>query len=158
MEAAKTLLAYDPETGVFTWLSGCRKGRPAGTVWDNGYIRIRVNGRYQYAHRLAWFFVHGYAPKRIDHINNDRKDNRIVNLRECTNQENLFNSTKWRSPTTSKFKGVYWHSQREKWAAHIHHNGKKKSLGLHTSEESAARAYDRAARARDSVFAGVNFA
>ena len=83
----KDLLNYDPDTGDFTWKvstsNRVRVGQVAGTLRHDGYIRIKVNGKLYLAHRLAWFFVYGVWPVEfLDHIDQDKSNNRINNLRE----------------------------------------------------------------------------
>lgn len=97
MEHIKDYLKYDPETGIFTWIkSTYRRGRPgsiAGCKSAYGYWRIPFMGRYYFAHRLAWFFTYGVIPDfQIDHMNRDRMDNRIANLRPAACVENNFNA------------------------------------------------------------------
>src|SRR3990167_3120706 len=99
----KELLSYNPNTGEFTRLvatgiHGCNKaGVVVGCLSDHptqGYILIRVNndGILYRAHRLAWLYVYGFwPPADIDHINGNRSDNRIVNLRSVTRSQNLQN-------------------------------------------------------------------
>ncbi len=91
------LICFDPATGIFTWKEnrgGMRfAGKPSGHKKTNGYIEITVGGWRYLAHRLGWFFVHGSWPVNdIDHINGDRSDNRIVNLRDVLPTDNLQNS------------------------------------------------------------------
>jgi hypothetical protein len=92
------LLHYDPETGVFTWKKhrGRRAvvGSVAGRYHPSGHRVIRVDITSYYAHRLAWIYVHGSIPDGlvIDHINNVRDDNRLVNLRPATYQLNAQNT------------------------------------------------------------------
>jgi hypothetical protein len=81
VQQLKKRLHYDPETGIFTWLNGQRKGQPAGSKNGRGYLEIRpsVDGsrkRYK-AHRLAWLYIFGQWSSEIDHINGDPLDNRI---------------------------------------------------------------------------------
>ena len=128
VESLRTLLAYDPETGIFTWKianSRCVKvGQIAGARSTVGYWEVRWNGgRSQKAHRVAWLYVHGRWPNGyIDHINGDRGDNRIANLREATNAENVANAPP-RSDNTSGIKGVYWDRRRSRWAVRVRRRG-----------------------------------
>ena len=81
-------LEYDPETGVFTG----RYGQEVGHQSVKGYVYVMVGERRFFAHRLAWLYVHGEMPRvRIDHDNGKRDDNRILNLRPATNQQNNWN-------------------------------------------------------------------
>jgi hypothetical protein len=78
--------------------------------------------------------------KQVDHINNNKLDNRKENLRVCTHQENSFNKKK-NSNNTSGYKGVCWHKQKDKWAAQIQVNGKVKFLGCFATAKVAHDAY-----------------
>jgi hypothetical protein len=147
-EELRRLLDYDPETGVFTWRANrgpnARAGATAGNLNHHGYIQIVVCRRKYQAHRLAWLHVYGkWPPHDIDHINLDRCDNRLANLRSATRSENLAN-TSVRADNTSGVKGVSWHKQRGKWAARARINGKYAHLGLFENRQEAAAAYARA--------------
>ena len=89
-------LSYDEETGLFWWTapgSNRNMNKPAGSVHKEGYVAIQTKGKRWQAHRLAWRIYYGVWPTmEIDHINGDRSDNRIVNLREVTSKENSANS------------------------------------------------------------------
>jgi hypothetical protein len=135
----KELLNYNPDTGVFTWnvsKPGRSFGSIAGTRHVNGYTHIQLNKKIYKAHRLAWLYVHGYFPECIDHINNDRDDNRIENLREATVTQNNHNS-KLSKNNTSGIKGVSWHKKSMKWCATIGVYGKTIYLGLFDNLELA---------------------
>lgn len=88
-------LRYDPKTGHFIRLTDhfmFPAGSIAGTVLDTGYRTIRVGGQRFLAHRLAWFYVYGEWPSEIDHINRDKGDNRLVNMRISNRNLNMLNS------------------------------------------------------------------
>ena len=92
----KKVLRYDKSIGEFRWAVGIgrriKKGIIAGCVNKDGYIQIRIARKDYYAHRLAWLYIYGELPKdQIDHINHDRRDNRLVNLQEVTQLENSRN-------------------------------------------------------------------
>ena len=88
-----SLLHYDELTGVFTWRSNrpkVRAGDVAGTRSSHDYWQISIRDKVYSAHRLAWFYVHGTWPSRvIDHIDGDRMNNRIDNLRDVSTKENI---------------------------------------------------------------------
>ena len=90
-----SILSYDKESGKFRRY----KGKPVASGANTEYVRIKVDGYDYYAHRLAWFYVYGEWPTMIDHINRDKHDNRIVNLREATYSENSLNRAyDWMQP------------------------------------------------------------
>jgi hypothetical protein len=91
-ERLREILGYDPETGLFTRLvrtGRIRAGEVAGTAHSRGYRSIVIDGRVYLSHRLAWLYVHGeWPPEQIDHINRNRADNRLVNLRAAKQSQN----------------------------------------------------------------------
>jgi hypothetical protein len=106
-------------------------GSVAGCVNALGYKVIRIKPKLYLAHRLIWLYHNGYFPEnQIDHINRDRLDNRIENLREVSTQCNLRNS-KQQSNNSSGVRGVGWFAEREKWKAYIKVNRKNIFLGDH---------------------------
>ena len=133
-ERLKQILHYNPLTGNFTWkvrtAQRVKIGDVAGSVNSHGYMRIRIDGRECGAHRLAWLYVYGqFPPEQIDHINHDKVDNRIVNLRCVSDVENKRNKTKSKN-NTSGVTGVNWHKPAQKWLVRIKVNGKTLYLGL----------------------------
>lgn len=154
--------AYHPEEGHFTATVSKHARWPVGRIIGGkdayhdpkGYIRVCVLGRCVMAHRLAWFYVHGRWPvEQIDHINHIRDDNRIANLRECTNAENRQN-IRPEGYGTSGYLGVYRHSSSDAWSAKIIVNGRATYLGLFDTAEEADVAY-RTAKERVHVFAAT---
>ena len=137
------LLEYNPDTGVFTWMverggRTARVGSPAGSTDKRGYKSIRINRRIYYAHRLAWLYVTGENPSlQIDHINGNRSNNRMSNLREATSAENNYNVS-IPERNTSGIKGVSWDKKSQKWRAQISVEGSHLYLGLFRSIEDAA--------------------
>lgn len=129
-EILKYFLEYDPETGLFKRNIN-NKGRIySGCNAQNGYVIIRINDVSYGAHRLAWLYVYGYLPENnIDHINKDRSDNRIKNLREASIACNRINS-KINSNNSSGVMGVFFDKKSKKWRSQIITNGKYKYLGL----------------------------
>lgn len=131
---------YDPLTGLFirntTTAPNACKGEIAGTKKD-GYIQISINHTSYYAHRLAWFYYYGYMPEGlIDHRDRIRHHNWILNLRESSNQCNIRNTGN-RSDNTSGIKGVFWDTQKNKWASVICINQKRKHLGFYEDFDDA---------------------
>jgi hypothetical protein len=96
-EASEKLFNYDCETGEIRWAakvprSKTKIGDIAGSVMRDGYRRVIVHGKFVLAHRLAWLMYYGKFPENeIDHINRNRADNRICNLREATRSQNCMN-------------------------------------------------------------------
>jgi len=148
----KSLVNYDPVTGHFTWPDGSRADVDAKVrIRSGNYRRVYVNGKTYYAHRLAWFFVHGVWPTTIDHIDFDPSNNSIANLRECSVSQNQANKPKYSNNTTG-FKGVCKHSCG-KYMASIQHQSRQRYLGLHDTAEQAHAAYVAAANQLHKEFA-----
>jgi len=110
------------------------------------YVRrnIYANGK-QTVMRLHRMLLLAKKGEIVDHKNNDTLDNRKSNLRLCTYSENKMNSTIHKESKTSKYKGVGFHKDRQKYQAYIRVNGKQFYLGLYESEIDAAKAYDKKA-------------
>ena len=144
-ERLKELLDYDSASGVFTW-KDVRNGRVevggiAGYI-QHGYVNIQIDNKTYKAHRLAWLYVYGEFPQNdIDHINHARSDNRIVNLRDVTSQENARNKSIPRH-NTSGIMGVQWSESRQRWIGQLEINidGKRKAYfrRFKTLEEAVA--------------------
>ena len=140
-------LSYDPDTGEFRWRrasgNNSRAGDVAGTVGNAGYRIIALHRTRYVAHRLAWAMVYDeWPPDQLDHINGDRGDNRISNLRRATNAENMRNTRRF-SNNTSGFKGVS--ARRGRWRATITKDYRQIYLGDFDSAEKAHAAYAQAA-------------
>lgn len=166
-ERLRELLSYNAETGVFTWLRRSENSRldkifnarfsgaKAGSPNSNGYLLIGIKGRLYPAHRLAWLWVHGTMPAdQIDHIDGNRANNALANLREATNSQNQRNrgSTK---RNTSGFKGVSWRKGEERWYAQIAASGRNIFLGYYDTPDAAAAAYAAAAAKYHGAFANA---
>ena len=159
-EIVRELLIYQPKTGQLFWRkrrSNVPKGKLAGYINTYGYriLSIAVGGvnkRYP-AHRLIWLYVHGRLPKVwIDHINGNKGDNRLVNLREATPTQNHANKRRMKN-NTSGFKGVCFDKTRKLWMASFCADYKQKNLGRFTTPEAAHEAYMAAARKYHGEFA-----
>jgi len=98
-------------------------GQKAGFIHPTGYRHITFMGKQHKAHRLIWLYVYGEMPKEIDHINGDRQDNRLENLRSVTRSQNQFNKAMAQN-NTSGYRGVSWHKKSQQWAIRVCANGK----------------------------------
>jgi hypothetical protein len=112
------------------------KGELAGAV-SGKYRLITLQNKLFILHRIAYYMVHGNCPASIDHINGDKFDNRIENLRPATTKQNAFN-VGLNSKNTSGVKGLSWAKKPQKWLACIKINGKNKNLGYFESKELGA--------------------
>lgn len=158
-ERVRELLRYEPDTGHFYWLADvglARVGARAGYVKqaaNDGYVYIGIDRGQYVAHRLAWLYVHGDWPSMgLDHINGNRTDNRIDNLRLATVAQNGWNRKAQRS-STSGFKGVTFHRKSGRWQAAIRYQGGPRHLGLFDTAEQAHAAYVDAANRLFGEFA-----
>lgn len=141
----KELIHYDQETGIFTWKhrsgrGGGFSGRKATCLKDGGYVVIRVDYRLYKAHRLAWLYVYGRWPEKIiDHINRNKSDNRICNLRECNHSQNCINGKRLIN-NQSGHRGVTYKNEKHRkrqWKASIIKDGKSIHLGYFMTKEEA---------------------
>lgn len=150
----RKLLRYEPETGKLYWLERDDirfntqfSGREAFTaVGSHGYHASRVMGTQLLAHRLIWALVYGEWPKHeIDHINGQKTDNRLQNLRSVTASENGRNKRISRRSSSGVI-GVYWAEHASKWRAEIKIHQKRYHLGYFPSKAQAASARKSAER------------
>lgn len=171
------ILEYCSETGIFRWKErplssfprtkihtqerNCQiwNARFAGTIAGNrlhsGYIRVCIAHTSYLAHRLAWLAHYGKWPNGyLDHINTNRHDNRIANLREATASQNNANKNMRRSSKSGR-KGVSWDRTIGKWQCGIGVNGKQIKIGSYNSLDEAALAYEEAAKKYFGEYARV---
>lgn len=144
--AAKSLLDYDQNTGLLRWRkrmsNRVKVGSIAGTDKGNGYFMVMINKRLHLAHRLAWLLHYGKWPAaNIDHIDGNGKNNRIANLRECSQSQNNANWKALKVNNTSGFRGVYA-VPNGKWIAQIKIDGATRHLGTFKNKRDASAAYD----------------
>ena len=119
----------------------CDNNKPNGTGYINIDLTNKDKKRKQFQlHRIvykaynpSWDIMNGITDNSIDHIDGNKLNNNIDNLRVVTNQENQFNNT--------KAKGYYFHKGNNKWMAYINRDGKKIHLGYYDTEEEARQAY-----------------
>ncbi|QMV32657.1 hypothetical protein 2A_00071 [Ralstonia phage Darius] len=148
-EFLKSVLTYDPFTGIFVWV-GKPNGRVeaqaiAGSLHSSGYIHIGIQRRVYKAHRLAWLYMTGEFPSSmLDHKNGDRSDNRWANIRQADSTKNCMNRA-CRSDSRTGMKGVRYDGRDGRFQAVIMISGKSFSLGRFASAEDAHAAYMKAA-------------
>lgn len=151
----KEYISYNPETGLFHWRKPRRKisvGSPAfNTPQSSGYLEGGFMLKRFLSHRVAFFMHEGWVPSEIDHINLDRKDNRIINLRASNPLTNSYNLPR-RVDNTSGYKGVCFDKRKGKWMSRIHSDNKTHFIGYFNNKEDAALAYKEAAISKHGEF------
>jgi hypothetical protein len=146
-------LEYNPDSGEIRWKKNhipALVGKVAGSKrpYKDGsfYHVINFQSKFILAHRVAWFLHYGYWPQEfIDHINGNKLDNRICNLRVVSKIQNAHN-VGIRKHNTSGYTGVYFRKDRNSWRAKIGIDGKRISLGYYKTAEEAGRAYEEATK------------
>lgn len=122
-EELKTQVSYNPRTGEFSRIARMRGSNvPMGPIEnrpsEHGYIRIRIFKAKHMAHRLAWLYMYGHFPDEIDHVDRDRSNNAITNLRNVSPIQNRRNMS-LRVGNATGVLGVSWSSPREKYISRI---------------------------------------
>lgn len=161
-ELVADVLSYDRESGILTWKASpgrrpqwnaCWAGKPAGSLMDDGYIRVSIRGQLYGAHRVCWLLETGAWPVgNLNHRDTVRSNNRFDNLRPATRAQNCQN-TGISKANTSGFKGVCYNRTAGKWQSQIRKDGKRTYLGLFGTAEEAHAAYCRAATEMHGEFA-----
>jgi hypothetical protein len=144
-ELVKALFEYNPDTGIFirklTTGSKAKAGSVAGILNDVGYLELSINSYRYRAHRIAWLYCFGEFPSgQLDHIDGNKSNNALDNLREATNKENAYNKSISVLNTTG-YKGVSLDKRSGRYRAYITVNGKQKGLGYYSTAEQASEAY-----------------
>jgi hypothetical protein len=142
-ELALNIWCYNSKNGKLYWKINkfrARKGHEAGNIKPDGYVQVIYNYKYYYAHRLIWLMEYGEWPENfIDHIDHDRSNNKIENLRSVTHLQNVKNSNRSIN-NNSGFTGVCWDDKNNKWRSFINNEGNRIHLGRFLSFEEAVRA------------------
>lgn len=149
IDELKAIMEYECESGRLLWKvrrnsrnGKVKPGAEVGSLTKTGYKEAAVCGYRTYVHRLAWALHYGAWPaKNIDHIDGDKLNNRIANLRDCAQAVNVENIRKVRSDNTSGYTGVLWRADKKRWCAVIQVGGKRKRLGGYDTPEQAHEAY-----------------
>lgn len=135
---------YSPLTGEL-WFRSKNYSKICGCLHHSGYRQVRILGESYRVHRVCWFLYYGeFSEKFTDHIDRNRSNNKIDNLREVTMQQNNFNASK-RVDNTSHFKGVHWLKSINKWRARIQYNKKRILIGDYLTAKEASVAYQKKA-------------
>jgi len=111
-------------------------GSEVGSLQTGGYLAAKLHGKRYPIHKIVYALHYGHVPDFVDHIDGNRQNNKIENLRECTKSQNNTN-TSIRSHNTSGYKNVSWHKQTQKWRVIVRANGKPHSFGLYDDIELA---------------------
>ena len=146
----RDFLAYDAETGLFTWIGGDarRVGKQAGSIWPKGYVVIEIEGKRYRAHVVAhWFLTGEWIPGRVDHADRNRANNRKTNLRKAGASQQMANR-KTSSKNKLGLKGVSQQSPGS-YRSTIVVGGNRRHLG---SFPSAKLAHDRYAVEAEKCF------
>jgi hypothetical protein len=156
LERVKELLDYQSISGEFVWRVSPNRnivpGTRAGGISRDGYRLITIDGIMIRAHRLVWFYNYGTWPQNgMDHVNGQRLDNRLENLRDSTGSVSSFNRGRLTN-NTSGIVGVFWETSRNKWRACISVGGKKINLGSYSNVRDAQAAR---AKAERKYFPGI---
>lgn len=145
---------YNKDTGELFWkitTGRAVKGKRAGAP-HNGYLRTRVETVRLYVHRVVFFLEHGEVPTQVDHIDLNKQNNKIENLRAATARQNCGNVAV-KSWNKTGFKGVWTCPNTGAYCAQINFKGKKTYLGRFDTAEEAAAAYTKAAQEKFGEFA-----
>jgi hypothetical protein len=136
-ELVQSLFEY--KDGELYWKvnkGSAKIGDKTGSLHHSGYLCIQINSKTYLAHRVIFLYHHGFLPQYIDHIDGNKSNNKIENLREATIQQNGFN-TKLYKTSTSGIKGVDWSKKAKKWQVRVQINNKRKYFGIYENIELA---------------------
>lgn len=132
-----------------------KNNKQAGTINRDGYIHIGIDYKYYKEHRLIYLIFNKNLPEIIDHIDGNKQNNKIENLRSCTKSENCLNA-KHKKHSRCGYKGVSYEKRYNSWVASITINGKRKYIGSYKDPMYAAFAYNQYAIVYHGKFAKLN--
>jgi len=119
---------FEYKDGNIFWKVARKNGiditKPAGSIKKDNYIHVVIFGKSYLMHRIIFLMFNGYMPNQVDHIDNNRLNNNINNLRASTHAQNQQNTKKYAN-NTSGYKGVTFHKPNKKWLAQIRFDGNK---------------------------------
>ena len=148
----KKCIKYNKETGEIIWINTIspknkyRIGKTAGVINNRGYLTIQFNNKPYQAHRLIWWYVYGEeAPSDIDHIDGNRSNNKLSNLRLANKQQNQANA-RLRRDNSSGYRGIIWNKREQKFIANIRIDGVLHYLGRFDTAIEGHKAYKKAAK------------
>lgn len=138
-EVLDSMLVINPLTGDI--FKKCKDGeiRPTGSIDTQGHKQVNIGGSLFMAHRIIYFYHYGYCPDILDHIDRNKCNNSISNLRPATPTQNCQNST-LRKSSKSGVLGVTWYARYSKWRARITVNKRALLIGYFDSKEEAHKA------------------
>lgn len=146
----RTLFSYNADTGEFVRLYVPARGakdKPTGSIANNGYLQLKIKGKVYSQHRLAWLYVYGTWPSQnIDHINGNRTDNRISNLRDVSQAVNVKNRRTAKRTNSTGVLGVTRSRRTGRFEACIRFDGRTIRIGSFLTAEDAGDAYMAAKR------------
>jgi len=141
-DQVQSLFNYNDKTGELFWKEARYKDRQwleAGHWHNRGYRQVRVREKEYLVHRIIWLYVYGTHPEEIDHINGDKADNRLENLRAGNKSLNQRNA-KRRKDNKSGMSGVNWCNREQRWIVRIQYNKRRIMIGQYTDLEKAKAA------------------
>ena len=154
-DEVRRLFVYEPETGQLRRIGGRVDYPWRGIGKDRRYLATSVGSQTYYAHRLVWLYHHGELPAMVDHVDGDFRNNRIENLRACTNAQNQYNGPR-KSNNKSGYKGVaFCKGYRKPWRARIIVDKQVVELGHYDTPKEAADAYAEGAKQHAREFARI---
>ena len=134
---------FEYKDGVLFWKakksSNTRQDFSAGSIAKRGYVSVRLCGKHYYVHRLIYMMHYGFMPEFLDHIDGNKLNNKIENLRSATKSENNRNKKLYKN-NKSGVKGVQWNEPCKKWRAVLKLDGKNKHIGLFNTIDEAEHA------------------